>query len=49
MVAEEDQQGVVILKWRDTRNVRVLSTKHAPVMKPITQRAPCAASSDAVG
>ena len=49
MVAKEDQQGVVILKWRDTRDVRVLSTKHAPVMKPITQRAPRAASSDAVG
>ena len=49
MVAKEDQQGVVILKWRDTRDVRVLSMKHAPVMKPITQRAPRAASSDAVG
>ena len=49
MVAKEDQQGVAILKWRDTRDVRVLSTKHAPVMNPITQRAPRAASSDAVG
>ena len=49
MVAKEDQQGVVILKWRDTRDVRVLSTKHAPIMNPITQRAPRAASSDAVG
>ena len=49
MVAKEDQQGVVILKWRYTRDVRVLSTKHAPVINPITQRAPRAASSDAVG
>jgi len=32
MVAKDDQQGVVILKWKDTRYVRVLSTKHAPVM-----------------
>ena len=49
MVAKEDKQGVVILKWRDTHDVRVLSTKHAPVMKPITQRTPRAASSAAVG
>ena len=26
MVAKEDQQGVVILKWKDTRDARVLST-----------------------
>jgi len=40
---------VVILKWKDPRDVRDLSTKHAPVLEPITQRVPRDASSDAVG
>lgn len=34
MVSREDENGIVILKWRDTRDVRLLSTKHAPIMVP---------------
>uniref|UniRef100_A0A182KB20 DDE_Tnp_1_7 domain-containing protein n=1 Tax=Anopheles christyi TaxID=43041 RepID=A0A182KB20_9DIPT len=36
MVAKEDQNGIVVLKWRDVRDVRTLSTKHEPVMVPTT-------------
>ncbi|CAK9796923.1 PiggyBac transposable element-derived protein 4 [Anthophora quadrimaculata] len=32
MIAREDDNGIVVLKWRDVRDVRILSTKHAPVM-----------------
>lgn len=32
MVAREEGNGVVVLKWKDTRDVRILSTKHPPVM-----------------
>ncbi|XP_012246014.1 piggyBac transposable element-derived protein 4-like [Bombus impatiens] len=32
MIAREDKNGIVILKWRDVRNVRILSSKHAPIM-----------------
>ena len=39
MVAKEDQDGVVILKWKDSREVRILTTKHAPVMVPVARRA----------
>ena len=35
MIAKEDQDGIVVLKWRDTQNVRILSTKHAPIMAPV--------------
>ena len=35
MIAKEDQDGIVVLKWRDTRDVRILSTKHAPIMAPV--------------
>ena len=35
MIAKEDQDGIVLLKWRDTRDVRILSTKHAPIMAPV--------------
>ena len=35
MIVEEDQDGVVVLKWRNTRDVRILSTKHAPIMTPV--------------
>ena len=36
MVSKEDQDGVVILKWKDSREVRILTTKHLPVMVPVT-------------
>ena len=39
MVAKKDQDGVVILKWKDSREVRILTTKHAPVMVPVARRA----------
>ena len=35
MIAKEDVNGIVVLKWRDTRDVRILSTKHAPILKPV--------------
>ncbi|KAI4476608.1 hypothetical protein M0802_014850 [Mischocyttarus mexicanus] len=34
MVAREDPNGIVVLKWKDVRNVRILSTKHPPIMTP---------------
>lgn len=30
VVAKEDQNGIVLLTWRDAREVRMLSTMHAP-------------------
>ena len=39
MVAKEDQDGVVILKWKDSHEVRILTTKHAPVMVPVARLA----------
>ena len=39
MVAKEDQDGVVILKCKDSREVRILTTKHASVMMPVARRA----------
>ena len=39
MVAKEDQDEVVILKWKDNREVRILTTKHAPVVVPVARRA----------
>ncbi|XP_015437540.1 PREDICTED: piggyBac transposable element-derived protein 4-like [Dufourea novaeangliae] len=38
MVSKEDDNGIVVLKWRDTRDVRILSTKHAPIMVPIAKK-----------
>ncbi|CAK9832747.1 PiggyBac transposable element-derived protein 4 [Anthophora retusa] len=32
MIAREDDNGIVVLKWKDVRDVRMLSTKHAPIM-----------------
>ena len=32
LIAQEDDNGIVVLKWRDVRDVRILSTKHAPIM-----------------
>jgi hypothetical protein len=31
MVSKEDDNGIVVLKWIDVRDVRVLSTKHAAI------------------
>jgi hypothetical protein len=38
MVSKEDDNGIVVLKWKDVRDVRVLSTKHAPIMVPIIKK-----------
>ena len=39
IVAKEDQDGVVILKWKDSRKVRISTTKHVPVMVPVARHA----------
>lgn len=31
MIAREDYNGIVVLKWRDVLEFRILSTKHAPI------------------
>lgn len=36
IISREDDNGIVVLKWRDVRNVRILSSKHAPIMVPIS-------------
>ena len=35
MVAQEESHGILVLKWRDTRDVYVLSTKHGPDMEKV--------------
>lgn len=35
VISKEDSNGIVVLKWRDTRDVRMLSTKHAPTLEKI--------------
>ena len=30
MVSREDPNGIVVLKWKDSRDVRMISTKHVP-------------------
>ena len=32
LISNEDKNGVVILKWKDTHDVRVLTTKHALII-----------------
>ena len=32
MVSQQEQNGIVVLKWKDVRDVRLLSTKHEPKM-----------------
>lgn len=38
MISKEDDNGIVVLKWRGTRDVRILSTKHAPIMVSSTKK-----------
>ncbi|XP_055904891.1 uncharacterized protein LOC129940537 [Eupeodes corollae] len=38
MVAREEENGIVVLKWKDTQDVRMLSTKHAPVMAAVSDQ-----------
>ena len=35
MVAQGESHGILVLKWRDTRDVHVLSTKHGPDMEEV--------------
>ena len=37
IVAQEEDYGILLLKWHDTRNIHVFSTKHGPEMEE-TQR-----------
>ena len=34
VISREDKNAFIVLKWRDTRDVRMLSSKHAPTMVP---------------
>lgn len=40
VIAREDQNEIVLLKWRDARDVRMLSTMHAPEMVSKNEYAP---------
>ena len=35
MVGQEESHGILVLKWRDTKDVHVLSTKHIPDMEEV--------------
>ena len=35
MVAQEESHGILVVKWRDTRDVHVMSTKHGPDMEEV--------------
>ena len=37
MISREDENIIVVLKWKDTRDVRMLSTKHKPVFVEVTR------------
>lgn len=45
MVAKEDQNGIVVLKWKDTRDVRMVSTKHSPIMVDVPKNPKYASTS----
>ncbi|KAK9301919.1 hypothetical protein QLX08_005917 [Tetragonisca angustula] len=32
MISRKDRNSIVVLKWRNVRDVRILSTKRAPIM-----------------
>ena len=37
MISREDENGIVVLKWKNSRDVRMLSTKHKPVFVKTTR------------
>lgn len=37
MVSKKDEDGIVALKWKDTRDLRLLFTKHAPILVSVTR------------
>lgn len=37
-IAREDQNGIMVLKWQDIKEVRLISTKHGPEMTDIQRR-----------
>lgn len=39
VIAKEDSNGIVVLKWKDTRDVRLLSTKHSPELVDVDDEA----------
>ncbi|KAL7631602.1 UNVERIFIED_CONTAM: hypothetical protein RMT77_018095 [Armadillidium vulgare] len=38
MKAKEDTNGIIYLKWKDTRDVRIISSKHKPEMVPVRSK-----------
>ena len=38
IISRQDRQGIVVLKWKDARDVRLLSTKHAPMLINVRPR-----------
>ncbi|XP_017759096.1 PREDICTED: uncharacterized protein LOC108550015 [Eufriesea mexicana] len=36
IISRKDDNGIVVLKWRDARDVRILSSKYAPLMVPVS-------------
>lgn len=47
VVAKEDCNGIVVMKWKDTRDIYLLTTKHCPATEEINRRysRPAASSS----
>lgn len=38
MIAKEDQNGIVVLKWKHVRDVKMLSIKHEPIMVDVSTK-----------
>lgn len=34
----KEQHGIAVLMWKDTRDVRLLSTKHAPILVTVNAK-----------
>ena len=41
MMAREDHNGILVVKWRDVRDARILSIKHAHIMTPSSDSIHC--------
>ena len=38
MTSREEEIGIIVLKWRATRDVQILSKKHAPTFVPVAPK-----------
>ena len=38
MISRENENGIDVMKWKDTRDVRILPTKHAPTLVPLPNK-----------